>query len=443
MRQKAVAVLGLGKLGSVLAAVFASKGIRVQGYDVNRDIVDSLKQDIPRVEPGLEYLLRENREHLYLTGDFSDAIAGTRMAFIVVPTPSTHEQPAFSTQFVKNALRNILRCLIERDNREYTIVLVSTVMPGTCLFELEPIIREMCHNTAVKPKLLYSPEFIALGDVVNGLTNPDFVLIGSSEGKDCEAAKDLSKLYRKIIPASKEIFVTNWTNAELAKLTVNTMIGFKINYANMLAELCEKLPWADVDEVTRAAGLDSRIGRKFFTGATGFGGPCLPRDLRALDNLLRTSEMSSSLTYISALWNEKQPLRIAEMMQKHLAPGSAVGVLGLSYRTGSNVVEESQAEKIAQRLLAAGYKINVYEETIPPGTEWAHSIWPQFKFFNCALACCDASQGLLLAKNDLQLIELPGECLNGRVIVDCWRLLRERAAYLESAIYVPIGVNLI
>jgi UDPglucose 6-dehydrogenase len=174
---------------------------------------------------------------------------------------------------------------LARKNSYHLVVLSSTVMPGAT-----EKIRQMLEQTSGKRcgeefGFCYNPEFIALGSVIRDMLNPDMLLIGESDER---AGQILAGIYGNVCKSKPVVARMNFVNAELTKLSVNTYVTTKISYANMLAEICEKLPGADADVVTSALGLDSRIGRKYLKGALGYGGPCFPRDNVAFAALARS-----------------------------------------------------------------------------------------------------------------------------------------------------------
>ena len=162
----------------------------------------------------------------------------------------------------------------------HNIVLTSTVLPGSTRQVLLPILEKESGKKAGRDfGLCYSPEFIALGSIISDFLNPDFTLLGELDEK---CGEQVEEIYKQVMINGAPCARMSLENAELTKISVNTFVTTKITFANMLAEICEKLPGGDVDVVTNALGLDERIGRKYLTGALGYGGPCFPRDNVAL-----------------------------------------------------------------------------------------------------------------------------------------------------------------
>lgn len=233
-----LSVVGLGKLGCPLMAVFAEKGFEVTGVDVNPDIVDQVNAGkAPFVEPMLQELLVRNKERIRATTELKQAVLQTSATFIILPTPSKADH-FFDNSYVQQAMHDIGKALAGKDSY-HLVVITSTVMPGSTENVLATTL------TAASGKkigdeigLCYNPEFIALGTVVRDMLQPDILLIGESDKK---AGDMLESIYSKSVDTDPKVHRMNFVNAELAKISVNTYVTTKISYANMLAEMCENI----------------------------------------------------------------------------------------------------------------------------------------------------------------------------------------------------------
>jgi UDPglucose 6-dehydrogenase len=281
--------------------------------------------------------------------------------------------------------------------------------------------------------LCYSPEFIALGNVIRDMLEPDMVLIGES---DPRAGEVHERLYAGICENDPPVRRMSLVNAELTKIAVNTYVTMKISYANTLADMCERLPEADVQVVTDALGLDTRIGAKYLRGAIAYGGPCFPRDNKAFGVLARDIGTQSLLAEATDAVNIAQTDRLARVVQSRLEAGSSVGILGLAYKPDTGVIEESAGVALARLLGNAGFEVHVYD---PLAAEAAVQALD-------GLAQGAASVAELLTKSDVAVIatpwpefaELPSEELAGTVVIDCWRLLPDGAGG-DAAEIVRLG----
>jgi UDPglucose 6-dehydrogenase len=328
-----VSVIGMGKLGAPMVAAMAARGIRAIGVTSDAAKVEAIERGIPPVfEPGLAKTLIRAQGRLTATQSIEDSVRDSDITFIVVATPADTDG-SFSLRYVLPVCKAIGRALAAK--REYHVVtLTSTVMPGSTGGD----VRETLENASRKRAgidfgLCYRPEFIALGSVIRDFLNPDFLLIGESDGR---AGANLESLYRVVCENRPPVDRMNLVNADIAKLAVNTYVTTKISFANMLARLCEKVPGASVDVVTGAIGMDSRIGGKYLKGAISYGGPCFSRDNIALIALADRVGASSALPRATHEFNRAQIRRLADTVQQHVGADGAAGVLG----PGVGVVRE-------------------------------------------------------------------------------------------------------
>lgn len=434
-----VSVVGLGKLGAPLAAVMASKGFRVIGVDVNEKFVALLNAGkAPVQEPGLQEMIDGSRERLRATADFADAVHHSDVTFIIVPTPS-NEHGVFTNKYVLSAVAAIGEAL--RSKVGYHVVnITSTVMPGSTDGEIRDALeRSSGRQVGEDVGLCYNPEFIALGTVIRDMLHPDAILIGESDAK---AGDVLESIYRRVCRPDIPVQRMNLVNAELTKISVNTFITTKISYANMLADICDRIPGADVDVVTAAVGLDSRIGRKYLKGALGYGGPCFPRDNIAFSALARRLGARPDLAEATDAINNYQTERLIGVVMGNLAIGGTVGVLGLSYKPDTGVIEESPGIELAKKLAAEGYKVTVYD---PQALGSAAAVLRDaVKPARSLEECVRQADLLVIATAWREFRELPVTGLSrleGKLpIIDCWRVLDpQRYGTLAKLIYLGRG----
>lgn len=440
MEKSRVSIVGLGKLGACMAASIADKGFGVIGVDVTPRMVDLLNQgQAPVLEPGLQELIASNRSRLRATLDYREAIPDSDITFVVVPTPS-ESHGGFSLKYVVQVAREAGRALAAKQGY-HLFVLTSTVLPGSTQFSVLPAIEEASgKRCGVDFGLCYSPEFIALGSVIRNFLNPDFVLIGES---DKRAGQKLADFYQGICDNRPPVARMSFENAELTKIAINTYATMKIGFANMLAEICERIPGGDVDVVTSALGLDSRIGPKYLKGALGYGGPCFPRDNLALGYFARRLGCQDVLARATDHLNRLQPERITEILKNHLKPGATVAILGLSYKPHTPVVEESQSLAIAQRLAATGHPV-VAHDVLPQAMDNARQILGNSPAYAASVKeAVEKAEAVVIASQDPETLSALTAYLAGRqsplVIFDCWRSLQPEQYSKEHFNYVSIG----
>ena len=429
----ACSVIGLGKLGAAMAAAAAARGLRVVGVDVDERVVSLVNAGrAPVHETDLEGTIAAGRERLRATMSYREAVLATDVSFVVVPTPSD-ERGAFSLRYVSEVFREIGRALAEKTGY-HTVALTSTVLPGATRHGLLPILEAESGKVAGRDfGLCYSPEFVALGSVIRDFLNPDFLLVGELDERSGDA---VAGCYARIVENGAPCVRMSLENAELAKIAVNAFVTTKIGFANMLAELCERIPGGDVDVVTGAIGLDRRIGRRYLTGGLGFGGPCFPRDTVALAFLARALGVESPIVEATDAANRRLPGRVAARLLPLLEPGARVALLGLAYKPESNVVEESQAVEIARLLAEGGARVVAWDPLVAassvPWLELAASVHE-------SLAGADA---VVVATPDPAFRALrAADFVGGRpvTVVDCWRILDGEIASHPLIRYVPLG----
>jgi UDPglucose 6-dehydrogenase len=428
-----LSIIGLGKLGAPMAAVMAYKGHHVIGVDLNPAYVKALREGrAPVNETGLEEMVRANAKRLTATQDYAEAILASDVTFIIVPTPSGPDGK-FSMKYVLAAAEKIGAAL-RKKKTWHLVSLCSTVMPGSTGGELLPALEAYSgKRCGVDFGLCYNPEFIALGSVIRDMLNPDMILIGESDEK---SGALLEEFYGGVCESGPRIQRMNFVNAELTKIAVNTYVTTKISYANMLAEVCETIPGADVDAVTTAIGCDSRIGRKYLKGALGYGGPCFPRDNVAFSALARSNGAPALLAEATDQLNKRQVERLAELVRSRLKDGGTVGILGLSYKPNTEVIEESQGVALAARLLKSGARVTVFD---PAAMENAKEALSKAEFATSAQACARAADVLVImtAWDDFRGLTAE-DFKTGAALVDCWRLFAAHPPETLSE-YVPLG----
>lgn len=343
------AVIGLGKLGSCLAAVLASAGHDVRGVDTNVELVRDLNDGFaPVPEPGLQELIAETRFKCF--SEYAPALKGADIAFIVLPTPSL-EDGRFDDTLVREAVAKVND---EIYNDGPTVVVVcSTVMPGTCAGIAETLAAEL--------HLVYSPEFIALGSVIADMRNPDLILIGHDADEDGYGPFVAQTVLESIIDSHCEVHLMPWTDAEIAKLAINAYITMKISYANELTDICDGYEGVSARVVCSAVGADTRIGHKYLKPGTAFGGPCFPRDGRAFAAAADAVDSNARLARATDAVNMDVLQRAFEWAEGQDA--GTVAILGLTYKPKTYVTEESAGVRLAEMFFASGISVYGYDPT--------------------------------------------------------------------------------
>jgi UDPglucose 6-dehydrogenase len=435
---RCISVVGLGKLGASIAAAIASRGIDVIGVDVNHAAVDAINDGrAPVQETGLAELIAASRSRLRATLEHTEAILNSELTFVIVPTPSD-DHGAFSLQYVAYAFREIGRALAQKRER-HTVVLTSTVLPGAARYGLIPILESYSAKSCGKGfGFCYSPEFIALGSVIRDFLNPDFLLIGEF---DAASGDHLASCYRDVVANDTPIARMSLENAELTKISVNAYVTSKITFANMLADICDRMPGGDVDVVSNAMGLDSRIGRRYLTGGPGYGGPCFPRDNVALSFFAKAVGASADLPQTVDRLNRSIVQRIVEQVAGHVAEGGTVAVLGLSYKPMSHVIEEAQAIQIVTALVDRHYRVVAFDPLAGPAAQ--QEVGSRAVILDSISGCVRDADAILVVNADPAFTGLtPAEVSDGTrsiTVIDLWRCLSPAFASARNIKYVPYG----
>lgn len=416
-----ISVVGLGKLGSPIVAVLASKGYDVVGIDSNPAFVEKINNHIaPVEEPQLQELLTEHKARISATTDWVTAIGGADITMIIVPTPSGADG-GFRNDYVLSVIDEVGRVLAKKSGY-HLVVVNATTMPGSVGGPISQRL-EKASGRKVGPDvgLCYNPEFIALGDVINGLLYPDFVLIGESDKK---AGGMLEALYRRVVGPNANVARMNFVNAELTKISVNTYVTMKISFANMLGEICDRLEGADVSVVADAVGRDTRVGRKYLKPAVGYGGPCFPRDTIAFSRMAHLVGGSADLALSTDTINRRQIKRLTEITSDLMPPGNTVAVLGMSYKSSTPVIEESQGVMLAKSLKNAGFAVVAHDPMANAAAKTVLGDTAQF-FATAHEAILHADAAVIVTPWTEYSEISPDWIKSSRVqfIIDCWRQL--------------------
>jgi len=418
-----ISVIGLGKLGLCTAACFASKGFDVLGVDINSHLVESVNNHIaPFYEPKLQELLRNAGKNLTATTSYNEVIKNTDISFIIVPTPS-NESGNFSDKYLRDVLFELSN-QYKTFKKYHTFVIVSTVSPGTLQKSLIPIIE---NNSSKKLNadfgVVYNPEFIALGSVINDFLNPDLVLIGES----CKNCGDIiENIYRKTCDNQPYFARMSMVSSEIAKISLNSFVTMKISFANTLGNICEKIPHANVDDITRAIGADKRVSPYYLKAGLPYGGPCFPRDNKAFLAFAKDHGVEAKLASATDEINDYQIEHIVNIIMDNLPDDRKVSIAGLAYKEGTPVIEESPAIKIIEKLLSANIIISCFDSIFIPDSNLL--AFDNLFFYTSLEDCLNKSSFHLLinVKNNIQnILNFYNKSTQNLYIYDFWNCLPE------------------
>jgi UDPglucose 6-dehydrogenase len=394
-----VSVIGCGYLGAVHAAAMTQLGHDVVGVDVDKAKVEALAAGrAPFYEPELTELLTEalRTGRLRFTTDVAE-IAGARVHFVCVGTPQKRGEFAADLGYVDAAFAAALPHLAEGD----VIVGKSTVPVGTA----ERLAVDLQASGAT---LVWNPEFLREGFAVQDTLHPNRLVYGVPAGRAGERAKAaLDEVYAAPLADGVPLVVTDYATAELVKVAANSFLATKISFINAMAELCEATG-ADVTGLADAIGYDERIGRKFLNAGLGFGGGCLPKDIRAF--MARAGELGvdqalSFLREVDSI-NMRRRVRMVDLARE-VCNGSIVGrrvaVLGAAFKPNSDDVRDSPALSVAAQMQLQGAHVVV---TDPQAINNARLRWPDLSFAKTAQEAAAGADVVLLATEWTEYREL-------------------------------------
>src|SRR5215510_1826556 len=355
---KSVSVCGLGKLGACMAATFAARGYPVVGVDIDPEKIRKVNAGEPPVdEPLLAETIKQGHERFRATDDPAATVA-TDASFFIPPSPSLPDG-SFATEYLLKAMRPVAAAVRKSGKTGHIFVCSSTTTPGAVDSVLIPMLeKETGWKCGAEFSVCYNPEFIALGNVINGLLEPDFVLIGES---DPGAGEALEQFYRNYNRNKCRIARMSIISAELTKISVNSYITMKISFTNQLRMIAEKFPKADINTILDAIGTDTRIGHKYLRAGLSYGGPCFPRDNRLLAYSARQAGLEAPLAEASDRVNHQTNLSLFQKVQGMAGKDDTIVVLGLSYKPDTYITEESAGLYLAQQLKRHGYRVLVHD----------------------------------------------------------------------------------
>lgn len=373
MTIKNICCIGAGYVGGPTMAVIAEKcpGVKVTVVDINEKRIkqwnDPDVEKIPIYEPGLSSIVKETRDkNLFFSTDVDKAIDEADMIFISVNTPTKTygigKGMAADLKYIELCARQI--AAVAKNDK---IVIEKSTLPVRTAAALKNILDNT--GNGVKYQILSNPEFLAEGTAVEDLKSPDRVLIGgdidSEEGR--EAMEALVNIYASWVPKEK-ILTTNVWSSELSKLTANAFLAQRVSSINAISELCEKTG-ADVNEVAKAVGMDSRVGPKFLKASVGFGGSCFQKDILNLVYIARTYNLQQVADYWEQviIMNDHQKRRFAANMVQTMyntVAGKKIAILGWAFKKDTNDTRESAAIYVADYLLNEQAEIVVYDPKV-------------------------------------------------------------------------------
>lgn len=378
--------MGTGYVGLVTGTCFAETGNQVTCVDIDASKIARMQRgEIPIYEPGLDILFERNiaEERLKFTTNLAEGIQGAEVIFLALPTPPGEDGSA-DLKYILGVADNLGPIL-----SQYVVVIdKSTVPVGTA----EKVHAAIAKNATVEFDVVSNPEFLREGVAVEDFMKPDRVVIGTTSEN---AKKVMEKLYAPLVRQGNPIIFMDERSAEMTKYAANSFLAMKITFMNEIANLCERVG-ANVDDIRKGIGTDSRIGKRFLFAGIGYGGSCFPKDVQAL---AKTSEDYGydfrTLKSVMAV-NDDQKKKLIPVVKEYFdgdLQGKTIAVWGLAFKPYTDDIREAPALENIQALLAEGVKVTAYD---PEAMENVKRLIPGVTYTHTAYAALDDADALMI-----------------------------------------------
>lgn len=381
-------VIGCGHLGATHAACMAEVGHEVLGVDIDADKIALLNSGRAWfAEPGLDKMLTRHTQNgnLRFTTSFSEAGAFGTVHFLGVGTPGNANNDGYDLSQVFGAVRALAPHLTS----DSLIIGKSTVPPGTT----ERLAAELAEMASGDPEIAWNPEFLREAHAVEDTLRPDRIVVGVPSPA---AEATVREAYRPLTDAGVPLIVTDPPTAELVKGAANAFLSTKISFINAMADICTSTG-ANVSTLADALGMDARIGRAFLNAGIGYGGGCLPKDVRGLGSFARETgaETAARLLDVVNEINASRRMRVVELLETLLGPleGKRIGLWGAAFKPGTDDVRDSPALEVADRLHRRGAAVVVYD---PQATPNALVEYPHLGYADTATAAVEDADAVLV-----------------------------------------------
>jgi UDPglucose 6-dehydrogenase len=432
-----IGIIGLGFVGLSLTSVLASKGYDVIGIDTDNEKCSKIINGIsPFFEPELEKVLQNGlKKKLQIENNFL-LINSCDFIFVTVGTP---QKPNGSIDLskIKKAISTIAENLIKNDKKPI-IIIKSTVIPGTAKKVILPILEKKSNKKNGKDfALISNPEFLQESNAIKNTKFPHVVVLGGDQTEFMEKTK---KLLMKLHP-NVPIIITNHQTSEMIKYANNSFLATKISFINQLSNICQKIPGANIDDIGATMGLDPRIGKLFLNAGPGYGGSCLPKDMRALINFAKTSRINPTLLNAVEEINTKQLDQIISMTKEKIGnlTSKKITILGTAFKPNTDDIRDSVAIELIRKLLKKKAKITIHDPKAIKNTKrifkekinYADTIKDALSKSECVIIMTQWKQYEKLNNNEFKYMKR-------KFVIDCRRMLAKKQLDVD---YYAIGLG--
>jgi UDPglucose 6-dehydrogenase len=422
-----LSVIGSGYVGTTIAACFADFGHDVVNIDIDEEVVETINSGTPPIhEEGLPELVskhagEQGSGRLRATTNY-DSILDTDATFLCLPTPQ-NDDGSIDLSIMEAGATQLGQTLGTTEDW-HTVVVKSTVVPGTTENVITPILEEECGKTAADDfGVGMNPEFLREGTAVQDFMNPDKIVLGADDDR---ALADMHDIFDPLITKTDAPVVeTDTRTAEMIKYANNSFLASKISLINDIGNICKEYG-IDAYEVADAIGLDDRIGEKFLRSGLGWGGSCFGKDVAAISAAAREHDYEPAMLDATVEVNERQPQRLLSLMDKHVdVEGKRVAVLGLAFKPGTDDIRNSRAIPVIEGLQKRGATVVAYD---PVAAEDMRECFPDISYASSASTALDDATAALVVTDWEEISELDEEfdTMTTPVVIDGRRAIDRR-----------------
>jgi len=432
-----IGIVGLGFVGLSLISVLASKGYTTIGIDIDKKKCKQIVNgEPPFFEPKLKKTLSDGlKKKLTVSDDFS-LIKNCDFIFVTVGTPQTSEG-AIDLSMIKKSVAKIGKTMYG-NSKNQIILIKSTVTPGTMKNIILPILEKNSKKKAGKEfGLLSNPEFLQESNAIRDTIFPHAVVLGGYNTKYMKKAKNFfSKLHPKT-----PIIITNHQTAEMVKYANNSFLATKISFINQLSNICQNIPEASIDDIAKTIGLDPRIGKLFLNAGPGYGGSCLPKDMKALINFANDVGVKPVLLNAVEEINVKQLEQIIKLIEKKLRGISSkrITIMGTAFKPDTDDVRDSISIELIKKLLKMKANITIYD---PKAIENTKKIFgKKISYENSMIHALDKTQCVVFMTHWKEFQNIDNKSIRHmkrKLIIDCRRIFTGKKIDAE---YHALGIG--
>jgi UDPglucose 6-dehydrogenase len=434
-----VTIIGCGYVGLVTGTCLAAIGHTVYGVEKDQRKLKALMDGhCPIFEPGLQESMQESYAsgQLQFTDDIKKAVEGAQVVFLCVGTPPKPDGTV-DMSYLESAGKEVCDSLAAHDNEQMVTLIVKSTVPAGTNRKLYNFLRQ---QTRANVQVVSNPEFLREGSAVKDCMEPDRIVIG---GESTEAFRIMRRLYDPLVKREESFMTMNWESAELTKYAANAMLAARISFMNEMTILCEEYG-ADIEDIRKGIGSDTRIGPAFLRAGCGYGGSCFPKDVAALAHISRAVRHENLFVNAIQTVNANQKRRFVEKIERKLGRelrGATIAVWGLAFKADTDDIRESAALDVIRYLLDKGATVKA---TDPKAMENMKQVFQdQVEWSHDPVTCAAGADAVALLTDWPQYTTLPfrkiAATMNSPIIFDGRNCLHREVMRETGFQYYPMG----